>query len=420
MRTWVCVLAVLLSGGAARSQPEPLAAWVELTDGGLAEARAIVREGECPDAVIDGRARPMKVRVGPEPGFFQTVCSIALPKGAGALSVGGRKLTPPPERIDRIVVMGDTGCRLQGQKIQDCNDPRAWPFALVMKRAVAEKPDLVIHVGDYYYRESPCPAMYSGCAGSPHGDFWPSWRMDFFEPATPLLEAAPWVFARGNHESCDRGWKGWYRMLEAGPAPGACKDESPAFAVPIGGGVTLHVFDSAIASDRSAPSGALALVRRQLDTLPRAGAATDWIVTHRPFWGEAPVFSLGALGVFNVGLNKTEQAAARGKDLSAIGLILSGHIHHFASFDFGADRPAQLVVGTGGDVGESFDRATPHLARVNIDGMSAQSLTFQQYGYFVLERGAGAAWSGAFKDLDGKLVAKCTLVGRKLTCGPAR
>jgi hypothetical protein len=286
-----------------------------------------------------------------------------------------------------------------------------------MKRALAEKPDLVIHVGDYYYRESPCPAMYSGCAGSPHGDFWASWRMDFFEPAKPLLAAAPWVFARGNHETCARGWKGWFRMLEAGPAPAECRDESAAFAVPIGGGVTLHVLDSAVSDDRNAPAGPVALVRRQLDTLPHGGPATDWIVTHRPFWGEAPVFSLGPFGVFNVGLNRTEQVAARGKDLSAIALILSGHIHHFASFDFGAERPAQLVVGTGGDVGESFDRATPHMASVEMDGLTAQTLTFQQYGYFLMERGKGGVWTGVFKDLDGKPVARCTLFGRKLTCG---
>ena len=35
--------------------------------------------------------------------------------------------------------------------------------------AAAQKPDLVIHVGDYYYRETPCPAGEAKCAGSPFG-----------------------------------------------------------------------------------------------------------------------------------------------------------------------------------------------------------------------------------------------------------
>jgi len=55
----------------------------------------------------------------------------------------------------------------------------------------AAKPDLVIHVGDYLYRESACPPRDSGCARSPHGDDWPTWTADFFAPAAPALLAAP-------------------------------------------------------------------------------------------------------------------------------------------------------------------------------------------------------------------------------------
>lgn len=414
MRFWAALVLFLLTVSQARAAP-PLNAWVQLVDGGQAEARAIVEGGACPEAVVDGRSQPMKLRAAPDAAAFPVAtCTLALPKGAQSLSIGGHVLSPPHAAIDRIVVMGDTGCRLQGLKIQDCNDPRAWPFGLVMKRAAAEKPDLVIHVGDYYYRESPCPPMYSGCAGSPHGDLWPSWRMDFFDPAQPLLDVAPWVFARGNHETCSRGWKGWFRMLEAGPMPAQCNEVSEPFVVPIGGGA-LHVFDSSISEDRHASPNVVAVVRRQLETLPRNARPTDWIVTHRPFWGEAPVFSLGPLGVFNVGLNRTEQAAAKGEDLSSIGLILSGHIHHFASFDFGPARPAQLVVGTGGDPSEPFDKHSPHAGSVYIDEMTAETLTFQQYGYFLLIR-AKTGWTGVFKDLDGKVAARCTLVARKLDC----
>ncbi len=415
----------ILSAGAADAEPapvQPVAAWVQLIDGGVAEARAVVEGSACPDAEIDGQRRPMRVRAAPDPAAFpQTVCSLVLPKETRTARIGGRMLPPPPAAdINRIVVMGDTGCRVHDHKVQACNDPRAWPFAAVMRRAAAEKPDLVIHVGDYYYRETACPADYVGCADTPHGDIWPSWQADFFDPAQPLLAAAPWLFARGNHESCNRGGKGWDRLLEAAPLPTRCSLGSPVFSVPLGGGVAIHVLDSADAEDRVATPAGLAYVEHQLTALPH-GAAThdDWVLTHRPFWGEAPAFGLGPLGVFNVGINRTEQLAARGKDLSAVSLILSGHIHHFASFDFGDARPAQLVVGTGGDLGETFDPAKVQAGEVYIDGLEAQTLTFQQYGYFVMERGP-TGWSGLFKDLDGKLVARCTLVGRALTCAAAK
>ena len=45
----------------------------------------------------------------------------------------------------------------------------------------------MIHVGDYIYREDPCPAGDEGCAGSPYGDNWPTWEADFFEPAGAAL-----------------------------------------------------------------------------------------------------------------------------------------------------------------------------------------------------------------------------------------
>ena len=127
---------------------------------------------------------------------------------------------------------------------------------------------------------------------------------------------------------------------------------------------------------------------------------------------------LGPFGPLNVALNVTEQAAIKGKDMSSVAMIVSGHIHHFASFDFGPNRPAQLIAGTGGDAGEDADRHTPQPDTVEIDGMEAKTLSFQRFGYFLLER-QGVGWAGVFKDLDGKVVARCRLIARALTCGAA-
>jgi predicted phosphodiesterase len=359
----------------------------------------------------------MALRAGPEAAFPQALCQLKLPRGVKRAEIDGRPLPIPHAHVDRIIVMGDSGCRLKGLLVQDCNDPRAWPFAAVSRLAAAERPDLVIHVGDYYYRESACPLNWSGCAGSPHGD---AWVAEFYEPAAPLLAAAPWVFARGNHESCNRGGRGWFRLLDAGDTPQLCPGGAAApFAVPLdsttGEGVRLHILDSADTSDRLRPADAVAAFKAGIETVTPEGGRSEWIVTHRPVWGLVPVARIGPFGPLNVPINATEQAAAQGERLEDVQLILSGHIHHFASFSFGKPRPAQLIVGTGGDIGEAGDAKSPEGDVVEIDNLEAKSLEFERFGYFVFDR-AGADWRGAFKDTTGKALAACTLHERILKC----
>ena len=351
---------------------------------------------------------------------FPALCQSALPAGGRSAQVSGRVLPLPAAKPQRIVVFGDSGCRLKGGEIQDCDDPQAWPFAQVARLAAARRPDLVIHVGDYYYRESPCPKGDKGCAGSPYGDRWPTWNAEFFTPAEPLLAAAPWVFVRGNHESCSRGGAGWFRLLDAAVQPKTCPaGASDPFAVDLGG-LKLYVLDSADTVDTAAPRDAVAVFARQLDGLA-APLAHDrgWIVTHRPVWGLAPVLRVGPLGPLSVPLNATEQAAVRGRDLGGVQMVLSGHIHHFASLDFGSSRPAQLIVGTGGDVGEKADTPRIQAGKVSLDGMNADRLTFDRFGYLVLDR-RGDDWAGVFYDQYDQPVVDCRLHGRSLACAPTR
>ena len=88
------------------------------------------------------------------------------------LTTWSQTLPVPVANPQRILVVGDTGCRIKGASLQACNDPMQWPFLAVSQAAAGLKPDLIIHVGDYLYRESPCPAGNAGCAGSPWGDNW--------------------------------------------------------------------------------------------------------------------------------------------------------------------------------------------------------------------------------------------------------
>ena len=192
--------------------------WVEFGDQGRILARVVANSiADCPVAQFDTGALAMRPRV-PVPENMKPVCEAEVPRGAKSGSVDGQKLMLPRPDPSRVIVIGDTGCRIKGKNVQDCNDPDKWPLQRVSIRAAADKPDLIVHVGDYYYREDQCPADLTHlCGTGPAGDRWDTWNADFFAPAAKLLSAAPWAFLRGNHENCARAWKGWFYYLDPRP-----------------------------------------------------------------------------------------------------------------------------------------------------------------------------------------------------------
>ena len=423
MRPWriglgLLLVIVALGGRSAEASASTPFAWIQLTQDGP-EARAVTSLSHCPILNVDGRLLPMSERSPADAAYPLAICQLKLEPDVRHVRLNGATLPLPKPRPDRILVFGDTGCRVKEGLVQDCNNARLWPFAQVARRAAAHHPDLVIHVGDYYYRESPCPPGEAQCAGSPFGDVWATWRAEFFAPAQPLLTSAPWVFVRGNHEACGRGARGWFRMLDAAPAPLACPAVSASFKVDLGD-LNLYVIDSANTYDRDHQAPMVARFSAQISALGADMAhGRGWIVTHRPFWGLTPVARLGPIGPLELPINETEQAAVAGHDLGGVQMIVSGHIHHFASFDFGPGRPAQLIAGTGGDIGEDADTPRIRADQVNIDGMDADRLTFDRFGYFLLDR-AGEDWVGAFRDIDDRVIATCRLHERRLQCAPAK
>ncbi len=309
--------------------------------------------------------------------------------------------------IRRIAVLGDTGCRVEGKAAQDCNDPVAWPFAAIAKAAAAKRPDLVIHVGDYYYRESVCPPGRSGCAGSPHGDNWPTWQADFFDPAAPLLAAAPWITVRGNHELCKRGGHGWFRLLDPVAWRGDCVDRTAPYLLKPGG-LALLVVDDADADDFLAPPGKVAAYAAQIVPALAGLPPHSWMLTHRPVWSIAQGAVLGLIG------NQTVQAAIRGHVPATLDLVLSGHVHDFVSYDFGSEGAAQLVVGTGGDALYRIDHTD--FSGAEIDGMKVRrGFAAERFGYLILERSA-AGWDGTLYAPDDAVIARCTLADRTIDC----
>ena len=406
---WLVFIATVVMVAPAAAQPadEPFR-WSALgADGKLLVRSVLTGDAACPKMVADGVESPMRRRAAAAAGFPVVVCEARAPATTMKLTVAGAPTPVLVKEVRRIVVIGDTGCRLEGRAVQDCDDSRAWPFAAIARRAAGHKPDLVIHVGDYYYRETPCPAERAGCVGSPYGDSWATWRADFFTPAAPLLSAAPWIMVRGNHELCKRGAQGWRRLLDPHPASADCADFTDPYELHLGG-LRLLVLDSAAADDFSAPAEKVAAYAAQLASLPRMPSTQFWLLTHRPIWALAQ----GELAGQN--LNATLQAAIRGRIPPGLDLVLSGHLHDFTSYEFGSERPAQLIVGDSGDAMLPL-RKVP-LVGAEIDGIKTRNgFALERFGFFVLERTA-VGWDGTLYDPNDAVIARCRLSGRALEC----
>lgn len=411
---------------AAEAQSPPV--WLQLSPGSGAELRAVV-PGACPTVTWDssGAATPMLERAAADANFPR-MCSLAIPAGVQTVHVSmpdgtTENLAAPVQNPQRILILGDTGCRIKGDYLQACNDPVAWPFAGLAKAAASLKPDLVIHLGDYLYRESPCPEGNAGCAGSPWGDNWASWNADLFTPAAPLLAAAPWLIVRGNHEDCSRSGSGFLRLLGPGAVDpkAACADHLPPYAVSLGE-QAIAVMDSASASDTSVDDKSVAVYRADFDAVKAIASAASghplWLVGHRPIWAAIS----GPLGI-PIGGNATMIAASGGLSaFSGVSLMLSGHIHTFEAINYDAKIPPQIVAGHGGD---NLDPTPANLRGAIFQGHSGVSvkdgLSVGGFGFLMMTRNAGTGgWTIQLYDSVGTPERQCTFAAGRVSCPPTK
>ena len=440
----------------------PLAGYVLLvespTHSAAAFARVIVTGGQaCPALLAGGRPLAMSKRTNPQ-GFTVDVCEAEVPFET-ALAIEGGPLALPTahRRVARVAVIGDTGCKPSSQSGCGLDDP-AWPFPPLASAAAAGKPDLVLHMGDYNYRgtpssfektvdgkqvktyyydagdgatpeeqcEVPGPYYSQNSTGNPDADAWEAWWLDFFQPAAPLLAAAPWVFTRGNHELCSHAGPGWLYFLgpsSALPAGGgaqvACPSqdgEGPALPhlvfvepqVVALDGLTVAALDSANACDEQ--TNFIDRYRAQLLSIAaRVKDHPAWLIGHRPIWGvegtaDGPPYQCDnqpgtdppqPYGV----LNRTLQCALDGPTaaqlLPKLDLLLAGHMHRFEQVTFTPDsgRPELFVIGNGG-VLEDTDPPTGSFSQV-VDGMNATGFAVEQFGFVMFTRTPEGAWQGA-------------------------
>lgn len=379
-------------------------AWIEMGPHHQVIARTITTK-RCPNILInETETLNMTLRTAKSKEFSVNVCEAYIPTYAKTASINQQKLALPKKSIQSIVVIGDTGCRLKyPEKIQACNNPNKWPFIKIAQQAAQLKPDLVIHVGDYYYRETACPAKNEGCSNNPHGNTWLSWQADFFKPAKPLLTAAPWVFVRGNHEDCDRGHTGWFRFLDPFKYSKTCHVYSPLYFVSIDG-AELAIMDSSIASDFTAPPAQVATFTKYFQQISQRPSKNIWLLTHKPIWAIAD--DQKTIKAFS-----TLQKVAEKHLPSQLELIISGHIHLFAALNF-ENRPAQIIHGNSGT---SLDTHLLPLIQKSLFVSHYKSITQNQFGYLVLEKQSDG-WHAEEHNLEGKVTATCHLQQKHFIC----
>jgi hypothetical protein len=382
-------------------------AWVELGEGGKMIARIVVADPQkCPPILINALNHHMVLRQ-PIPDGFRPVCEFEIPAGTRSATINSRPLVLAKSDTDRVIAVGDTGCRIKGEQIQNCNDPDVWPFKKILAGAEIDKPQLFIHVGDYLYRESPCPeASQSFCGGTPVGDNWGAWNADFFTPAARMLPRVPWVFNRGNHEDCNRSWRGWFYYLDPRPWTGTCEAYSTPYIVKLGT-FELAVLDTSAVKENDLDETQVAAYAAQLTSLDTEGA---WLVTHHPFWGIRTDFRGGP----PVPIVATLQAAWEKAAPTGFSLLLSGHVHLFEYVSIDHDRPSQLVVGDGGT-----EMSVP--IQISTKGMKIRGATVvatqsrNQFGYTLLSRD-GSQWKMELKNQNRDVMVSCTIPGNSENC----
>jgi hypothetical protein len=387
-----------------------LSAWVQYAADGNPHARALVTR-TCPSVTYDGGSVPMRQRAGMSSGFDDVVCDAPLPGAATNLAVEGTRLPSPVRAPRTIVVFGDTGCRMSGQAQQNCGDLADWPFPKIAQTIAAAHPDLLVHVGDYYYRENNCPQIMTQCVNR-WGDTSISWNADWFSPAKPIFASAPLVLARGNHEDCPRGGPAWFRYLDAADTPVACAattvDGSPPWAVSFDG-LRIVVADSAAdPSDTKTDPARIAFYQstfRAAQTLAAGTNGDAWFVTHRPPFATA---------------NETQALLALNGHFAPFGTILAGHVHDFEAINL-TGYPPLIVNGESGDDLDDAGSTAKYIPQQLQNGKPAFAFGTpapfgsKQFGFAVYTRST-SGWTISLRDADGIERRACNLTKGTVSC----
>src|SRR6185312_2101759 len=232
---------------------------------------------------------------------------------------------------------------------------------------------------------------------------------DFFTPGRALLQAAPIVLVRGNHEDCARSGPGYLRLIGSNPydptAP--CTEHEAGFSIPLDG-MNLAVMDNADAQDTSITPGTVPEYETEFAALAKEPAPT-WLLMHRPIWGAVK----GPLGIPGGG-NMTLIAALNNKPVpKPVDFILAGHIHSFEAINYKTRSPPMLLAGHGGDM---LDDTPADLDGAVLSGIKVKDgLSVSGFGFLLMTR-EGKKWHVGLFDAQAKFMRACLFADGRVDC----
>ena len=424
-------------------------------------ARAVVPAGApCPSLrttrAADGSTRFVHMAVRPTPARTSpafdaiTVCSTPMPVGLTDASISGVVVPATmPTAVDRLAMLGDSGCRISSWQVQDCASDIAWPLARIAQSVADEHPDAVLFNGDFFYREAPCPAGSQALCGSspppvtglPFTDSAYGWIADTLLPMAPMLSAAPLIITRGNHEACYRGGNGFFLLFDpregtqdtcapvstAAGLVAADTVPTPTYAIDLtvskGRTLRLAIVDSAGGADNAVTAFAAvqrpAYVQAADLTRPRRGRES-WLLTHRPLYG----FITSQFAQPGVPFNpwgSMDQAAAADGLLGNYAMVFSSHMHIAQSVQL-PGLPGQLILGNAGTLldpttGYPLPTAGPQISASQGYPAPSWGWVGVRFGYAMASPQAdSSSWRIMMKDPDGGTFARCGLANRELFC----
>lgn len=434
-----------------------LVAPLKASPSGLVARAVLPAASKCPQLEVQGAASVPMARRAPgttTKGAFDDVlvCSAPIPPGATSVSVAGHSIPAAmPDEVETIAAFGDSGC-LINKVVQDCR--KDWPLRPLAEQIARARPDLIIHVGDYYYRERACPTDdQDKCGDSPAPpsrvpfiDSAAGWRADYLDPASPLFSVAPILAVRGNHEVCSEAGNGYFLFMDYrsgsqdvcaprpdGKAP-VVQTKPWRIDLPLitGKDLRLVVVDSAHGWDYgiSPWSGRQRGLYQRAATMAKNPSGLTWLVTHQPPLAITTTkYDPGNVPDWTNWVAVDQTVASRGL-LTPYDALVSGHLHLSQVVKI-PGLPPQFVFGGGGtflDPPDGYD--TPKYGPLATSKGEPMVPGFKpyprdQYRWIEVQHAFGlarpnaaqGAWDVQYVKPDGSTLATCTVRDEVPDCG---
>lgn len=369
-----------------------LYSWTQVAPNNHLSFRAIIEGDTCPTLNTNLGTLPMHIRAPKTNEFPHIVCETSLSPEIKTATINKKELIPSNEPLQEIAILGDTGCGINsslGKQI--CTETDQWPFRKIATSIAKINPNLIIHLGDYHYRAKQCTELKECQDLSGFG--WESWKLDFFEPAKDLLNKAPWIMIRGNHEDCKNAWEGWERFFSLEKVSETCDTiETPH--------LLEYKEQNFLIIDTSSTKDSYKKLAKVKDNITEEFQKTfkqadkllegnnlnkhnTWLLTHKPFWsGGYTVHPFYHDEEYSATLAEVNPTSL----LERVRIIFSGHTHLFELISFeDTSLPIQVIVGNGGN-----SLITAKIPKKYSKILQNKKLKYhdiiQEYGYVVLTK----------------------------------